>query len=88
MPKDGYIYKVVFKFAPLQDKGNKHREFYFGSITAIYSLFGLSLIGVNAKALWAYKLTKGNTYYGRYCMITAERLIRNPQHEANKTEQA
>ena len=78
MAKKEFIYKVKFKFAPRANDGDKRTEFLFGSITAIFSVFSERLIGTTAAALWAHGLSNGNTYYGQYCTITAERM-RNPQ---------
>lgn len=77
MSKKEFIYKVRFSILPI--KGSTRTEFYFGSITAIFSVFPEKLIGTNAAALWAHGLSDGNTYYGEYCTITADPLIRNPQ---------
>lgn len=77
MAKKEFIYKVKFRTAPI--KGDKRTEFFFGSITAIFSVFPEKLIGTNAAALWSHGLSDGNPYYGQYCWITAEPLMRNPQ---------
>lgn len=79
MAKKEFIYKVKFSFAPLKGKGDNRTEFYFGSITAIFSVFPEEYIGTTAAALWYHGLSDGNTYLGKYCKITAEPLIRNPQ---------
>ena len=77
MAKKEFIYKVKFSITPI--KGDPRTEFYFGSITAIFSVFPEKLVGTTAAALWALGLSDGNPYYGQYCRITAEPLIRNPQ---------
>lgn len=76
MAKKEYIYKVKFDFAPLKD--DNRTEFYFGSITSIFTVFSEKLIGTNVAALWKHGLGNGNTYYGQYCKITAELLVRSP----------
>ena len=79
MAKKEFIYKVRFSFPPFRDKGDDRKEFYYGSITAIFSVFPEAYIGTNAAALWSHGLGHGNEYHGKYCHITAEPLIRNPQ---------
>lgn len=79
MAKKESIYKVKFAFAPFRDRGDKRVEFYFGSITAIFSVFPEEYIGTNPAALWCHGLSNGNPFIGRLCTITAEPLIRNPQ---------
>ena len=77
MAKKEFIYKVKFSIKPI--KGDPRDEFYFGSITAIFSVFPERLFGTTAAALWSHGLSDGNTYYGQCCKITAEPLMRNPQ---------
>lgn len=79
MAKKEFIYKVKFRFAPFLDKGDERVEFYFGSITAIFSVFPKDYIGTTATALWYHGLSSGSKYIGKLCTITAEPLIRNPQ---------
>lgn len=79
MAKKEHIYKVKFHHAPYSWGGDNRTEFYFGSITAIFTIFSTELIGTTAAALWTHGLSNGNTYYGKFCTITAERLIRCPQ---------
>lgn len=79
MAKKEFIYKVKFGFAPFKEKGDNRREFFFGSITAIFSVFPEAYIGTTATALWYHGLSDGNPYTGAHCTITAEPLIRNPQ---------
>lgn len=79
MAKKEFIYKVKFGFAPFKDKGDDRKELYFGSITAIFSVFPEEYVGTNAAALWYHGLSDGNAYIGKFCTITAEPLIRNPQ---------
>lgn len=79
MAKKEFIYKVKFNFAPFKEHGDNRTEFYFGSITAIFSVFPTEYIGTNATALWYHGLSDGKKYQSDYCVITAEPLIRNPQ---------
>lgn len=75
-----YIYWVKFKEAPLRD--NTTKDFFFGSITAIFSVFPERIIGTNKGALWQHGLSEGNTYYGQFCQIIAAPIIHNPQKNA------
>ena len=79
MAKKEYIYKVKFNFAPFKKQGDLRTEFYFGSITAIFSVFPPEYIGTTVTALWYHSLSEGHKYTSDYCTITAEPLIRNPQ---------
>lgn len=83
VPKKEFIYRVNFGGIP-PIKGDPRTDFYFGSITAIFSVFAEELIGTNASALWAHGLSTGNPYYGVHCRITAEPLMRNPQGKPHK----
>lgn len=64
------IYHLEFK------AGGHH---YFGSITAIYSVFEPRDIGITKQSLWNYKITPDKPYENKICIIRKGQSTRNKQ---------
>jgi len=72
------IIKVTFFESP--DGGNR-KEFYYGSLSAIYDDFSPEQIGCKLSTLWRSKITCNKPYTGRKCIISKHIL----QHKQNKS---
>lgn len=69
-----YVIKVEF-FKPI----NGEKEFYFGSLKAIYEIFTATEIGCSLVTLWNSKITVENPKATNKCLITKHLIKRNPQ---------
>jgi hypothetical protein len=67
------FYKVTFLHP---SPGVDHRDFYFGSLAAIYDRFSVEDIGCAVSRLWSFKISPANPYRGRHCVISEEVLWR------------
>lgn len=68
MNSKGNIIKLTFK--------HPRREFYFGSLAAIYDMFSVEQIGCAVEVLWAYNIEKGKPFENTQCIISKETLTR------------
>ena len=64
----GNIIKLTFK--------HPKREFYFGSLVAIYEMFSAEQIGCAVEVLWAYNIEQGKPFENTQCVISKETLTR------------
>lgn len=69
------LIKVQF-FTPKEGGGT---EFYFGSLAAIYEMFGVSEIGCRLEALWAANIDEAHPKATRSCVISKHVLYRKSQ---------
>lgn len=76
-----YLYKVTFNKAPAGHDGK--RDFFFGSLAAIYTLFSADDIGCKVERLWNLKITPEKPYFGRRCTITKDPFYRKKQKRQN-----
>lgn len=80
-----YIYKVAFFEPPFADFST--REFYFGSVTAIYNRFTPAQIGCNVNNLWNLRVNDGVPYCSKTCRITRHEVTRQKQkHPRSKSD--
>lgn len=68
MNSKGNIIKLTFK--------HPRREFYFGSLAAIYDMFSVEQIGCAVEVLWAYNIEHGKPFENAQCIISKETLTR------------
>ena len=68
MNSKGNIIKLTFKHST--------REFYFGSLAAIYDMFSVEQIGCAVEVLWAYNIEQGKPFENTKCIISKETLTR------------
>lgn len=68
MNSKGNIIKLTFK--------HPRREFYFGSLAAIYEMFSAEQIGCAVEVLWAYNIEQGKPFENAQCKISKETLTR------------
>ena len=69
-----HIYRVSFK-----EPKNGRTDYFYGSLSAIYTNFAPEEIGCKVERLWNVKITEYNPYFGRKCTITKECLTRKKQ---------
>lgn len=65
------IYHVHFN-EPVKGK----RDHYFGSLTAIYTVFTSEQIGCKVERLWDVGIRPGHPYSNKKCTISQDYLIR------------
>lgn len=70
--KKEFIYRVEFREPPFTVNGRT--EFFFSSLSAIYTKFTPDDIGCQVTRLWNIGVSKGFPYEGRRCRITREPL--------------
>lgn len=75
MSKPEFIYRVQFFNRPAGSY-TEQREFFFGSLAAIYELFTPEQIGCKVDNLWNIHVSDGVPYVNSLCRITRETLIR------------
>lgn len=78
-----YIYKVAFK-KRIPGCVFKQRDFYFGSLAAIYDVFDENQIGCKVQELWYGGVSDGYPYKNDLCRITREPLIRKQQRKPSR----
>ena len=71
-----YAYEVRFHEAP---EGHKERSHYFSSLAAIFDHFTPSEVGCSVQTFYRIKLTDGNKYEGRRCVVRRFQIYRKPQ---------
>jgi hypothetical protein len=74
MTAQTHIYRVSFK----EPVGGK-KDYFFTSLSAIFTNFAPSDIGCRVQRLWNIKITEDKPYIGRKCTITKERIMRKKQ---------
>lgn len=83
------IYKVEFYNAltPEQCSNPEHvgtKEFYFGSLAAIYGTFSPEVVGCKVSNLWNVGVARGVKYAGEKCQIT----VFNVEHKQTQRGRA
>ena len=68
---DIFCYRVSF-YLPID--GNK--DYFFGSMSAIYERFTKEQIGCDVRNLWNCRIREGHPYKGQRCTISREPLYR------------
>lgn len=58
---------------------NGRREYYFGSLAAIYETFTPQQIGCKLEALWSAKITEQKPKSTRHCVISKHPVCRKKQ---------
>jgi hypothetical protein len=71
METRSHIYKVSFK-----EPKNGKTDYFFSSLSAIFTLFTPEEIGCRVTQLWKLRITGQKPYRGRKCTITKEPLNR------------
>jgi hypothetical protein len=74
MTAQGHIYRVSLK-EPIDGK----TDWFYGSLSAIFTNFTPEEIGCGVRRLWNLKITEDNPYIGRKCTISKEPLSRKKQ---------
>jgi hypothetical protein len=74
MTAQKHIYRVSFK-EPIDGK----TDYFYGSLSAIFTNFTPEEIGCKVQRLWNIKITGETPYIGRKCTITKEPLRRKTQ---------
>ena len=74
MGLQAHIYHVSFK-KPINGK----TDYFYGSLSAIFTNFTPEEIGCKVQRLWNIKITEETPYIGRKCTITKETLTRKKQ---------
>ena len=65
------VYRVSF-YLPIDGK----KDYFFGSMSAIYGRFTKEQIGCDVRNLWNCRIRDGHPYKGQRCMISREPLYR------------
>ena len=75
-----YVYHLHFF-----DKEIEKQDYYFGSISAIYEVFSIKQVGIQASSLYNYKLdeNKNPVYENRRCKIRKDIIISKSQSKNN-----
>ena len=78
-----FIYHVSFFEKPSKDIDRK--DFFFGSLAAIYELFDAKQVGCRIENLWNVGVSDGKPYCNKLCRITKEPLTRKAHSQAART---
>lgn len=68
------LVKVEF-FVPVDGK----KEYYFGSLAAIYDHFTPEQIGCKLESLWNSKIVPGKPKSTKHCVVSKHKVIRKKQ---------
>ena len=80
-----FIYRVAFKgHIPGTPQNWDGRDYFFGSLAAIYDVFEPFQIGCKVENLWNVGVSDGNPYENSLCRITREPLIRKQQRKPSR----
>lgn len=80
-----FIYKVAFKGRiPGMPENWDMREYFFGSLAAIYDVFSPYQVGCKVENLWNVGVSDGNPYENNLCRITREPFIRKQQRKPSR----
>lgn len=63
------VYKVEFS-----EPVNGKRDYYFGSLSAIYDVFTPDQVGCKVSRLWNVGITQERPYTGKKCRISVEEV--------------
>lgn len=76
MKKSTTVYHVHFF-----DDGMQKQDYYFGSISAIYQIFNIDDVGIQASSLYNFKLdeVKNPVYKNSKCTIRKDTIISKKQ---------
>ena len=77
-----FIYKVAFFERPAGSY-TEQKEFFFGSLAAIYELFTSEQVGCRVENLWKLGVSEGEPYTNKLVRITREPLIRKKQRRGS-----
>lgn len=72
--KNEQFVKVEF-FVPMNGK----KEYYFGSLAAIYDHFTPEQIGCKLESLWNSKIVPGKPKSTKHCVVSKHKVIRKKQ---------
>lgn len=78
MTTQKHIYRLSFK-EPIDGK----TDYFYGSLSAIFTNFTPEEIGCKVHRLWNLKITEDEPYIGKKCTITKESLTRK-SHEKSR----
>lgn len=81
--RNEYVIKVTFNEP--QERFDNAREFFFGSLLAIYDWFTPAEIGCGVQTLYNAGISRGETYSNRRCTITKSVIIRKAQKKQRRT---
>ncbi|MDV3555226.1 hypothetical protein CMU75_08985 [Elizabethkingia anophelis] len=70
----GTIYHVRFF-----DEVNGKKDYYFGSLSAVFALFTPEVLGVKIATVYQQKLDFEDEYRTKFCVIRKDKLIRKPK---------
>ena len=73
-----FIYKVAFFERPA-GSDTEQKEYYFGSLAAIYEVFTPEQVGCKVENLWNVGVSDGEPYANKLCRITREAVVRKQQ---------
>lgn len=73
-----FIYKVAFFERPAGSP-SEQKDFYFGSLAAIYGMFTPEQVGCKVENLWNNRVSEGEPYANKLCRITREAVVRKQQ---------
>lgn len=62
------------------------KDYYFGSVAAIFDKFTPDELGVSLTSLWNYGLAPDRPYKNNRCTIHRGNITRKKRHEENSTE--
>lgn len=80
-----YIYRVSFKGRILGTPENwDMRDYFFGSLAAIYDVFDPYQVGCKVENLWNVGVSDGKPYENNLCRITREPLIRKHHRKPSR----
>lgn len=82
MLKTTKVYHVEFKESV--DK-TRRKNFYFGSLSAIFDKFTAEQIGCKVNNLWNLKLSGESAYTSKTCTISVGEIIRKRQSNPSKS---
>lgn len=78
-----FIYRVAFFERPAGSY-TEQKDFYFGSLAAIYDVFTPEQVGCKVENLWNVGVSDGEPYANKLCRITREALIRKQQKSPSR----
>lgn len=77
----GKLRKVIH--VELKEPYNGHRNYYFGSVAAIYDTLPVEIVGIGAGGLWN-TFSKENEYKGRLATIRNRHLLSKKSNRGKK----
>ena len=77
------IIRVAFREPPLKSEPVR-RDFYFGSLAAIYETFTPEQVGCKVECLWNHGVVIGHPYSNKLCVVSREPFIRKAQTQPSR----